>query len=61
MVFQIEIYEDNDNARKDDIAVLGGQTENGINVFSVFYDRLKEVISAVLLVKIVNVDCCGFG
>ena len=43
--FQIEIYEDNDNARKDEIAALGGQTATGINVFSAFYDRLKEVIA----------------
>jgi len=41
--FQIGIYEDNDNARKDEIAALGGQTASGINVFSAFYDRLKEV------------------
>ncbi|KAK7351002.1 hypothetical protein VNO77_10117 [Canavalia gladiata] len=39
----IEIYEDNDNARKDEIAALGGQTATGINVFSAFYDRLKEI------------------
>lgn len=38
----VEIYEDKDNARKDEIALLGGQTANG-NVFSVFYDRLKEI------------------
>ncbi|KAK7410706.1 hypothetical protein VNO78_01709 [Psophocarpus tetragonolobus] len=39
----IGIYEDNDNARKDEIAALGGQTATGINVFSAFYDRLKEI------------------
>ncbi|KAJ4705844.1 splicing factor 3A subunit 3-like [Melia azedarach] len=39
----IEIYEDNDNARKDEIAALGGQTAAGTNVFSAFYDRLKEI------------------
>ncbi|XP_020209226.1 splicing factor SF3a60 homolog [Cajanus cajan] len=39
----IEIYEDNNNARKDEIAALGGQTATGINVFSAFYDRLKEI------------------
>uniref|UniRef100_A0A1D1XTF9 Splicing factor 3A subunit 3 n=1 Tax=Anthurium amnicola TaxID=1678845 RepID=A0A1D1XTF9_9ARAE len=40
----IEIYEDKDNARKDEIAVLGGQTASGgTNVFSAFYDRLKEI------------------
>ncbi|KAG5050368.1 hypothetical protein JHK85_011471 [Glycine max] len=38
----IGIYEDSDNARKDEIAALGGQTATGINVFSAFYDRLKE-------------------
>lgn len=43
LYFQIEIYEDNDNARKDEIAALGGQTATGTNVFSAFYDRLKEV------------------
>lgn len=42
--FQVEIYEDKDNARKDEIAALGGQTATGTNVFSAFYDRLKEVI-----------------
>ncbi|KAI3751148.1 hypothetical protein L2E82_22194 [Cichorium intybus] len=40
----IEIYEDKDNARKDEIAALGGQTASGTtNVFSAFYDRLKEI------------------
>ncbi|RYR41622.1 hypothetical protein Ahy_A08g038032 [Arachis hypogaea] len=40
----IEIYEDNDNARKDEIAALGGQAATGVNnVFSAFYDRLKEI------------------
>ncbi|PNX71374.1 splicing factor 3A subunit 3-like protein [Trifolium pratense] len=39
----IEIYDDKDNARKDEIAALGGQTATGINVFSAFYDRLKEI------------------
>jgi hypothetical protein len=42
--FQVEVYEDRDNARKDEIAALGGQTATGTNVFSAFYDRLKEVI-----------------
>ena len=41
---QVEIYEDSDGARKDEIAALGGQTATGTNVFSAFYDRLKEVI-----------------
>ncbi|KAK4384858.1 Splicing factor SF3a60 [Sesamum angolense] len=41
----IEIYEDKDNARKDEIAALGGQssTSANVNVFSAFYDRLKEI------------------
>ncbi|KAG9456991.1 hypothetical protein H6P81_001499 [Aristolochia fimbriata] len=39
----VEIYEDKDNARKDEIAALGGQTSSGTNVFSAFYDRLKEI------------------
>lgn len=39
----VEIYEDKDSARKDEIAALGGQTANGTNVFSAFYDRLKEI------------------
>ncbi|XP_010544083.1 PREDICTED: splicing factor SF3a60 homolog [Tarenaya hassleriana] len=38
----VEIYEDKDNARKDEIGALGGQTATGTNVFSAFYDRLKE-------------------
>lgn len=42
-MFQVEIYEDKDSARKDEIAALGGQTATGFNVFSAFYDRLKEV------------------
>ncbi|XP_059629057.1 splicing factor SF3a60 homolog [Cornus florida] len=39
----IEVYDDKDNARKDEIAALGGQTATGTNVFSAFYDRLKEI------------------
>lgn len=39
----IEIYEDKDSARKDEIAALAGQTATGTNVFSAFYDRLKEI------------------
>ncbi|RRT57654.1 hypothetical protein BHE74_00033321 [Ensete ventricosum] len=40
----IDIYEDKDNARRDEIAALGGQTASGTtNLFSAFYDRLKEV------------------
>ncbi|KAI3914650.1 hypothetical protein MKW92_006723 [Papaver armeniacum] len=39
----IEIYEDNDNARKDEIAALGGQTAEETNVFGAFYERLKEI------------------
>ena len=53
VLWQVEIYEDKDSARKDEIAALGGQTATGTNVFSAFYDRLKEVffpiISPVLL------------
>ncbi|KAF8380053.1 hypothetical protein HHK36_027523 [Tetracentron sinense] len=39
----VEIYEDKDSARKDKIAAFGGQTATGTNVFSAFYDRLKEI------------------
>lgn len=39
----IEVYEDKDHARQDEIALLGGQSVSGQNVFSVFYDRLKEI------------------
>ncbi|GLJ52370.1 hypothetical protein SUGI_1114090 [Cryptomeria japonica] len=39
----IEIYEDKDHARKDEIAALGGQGASGQNVFGAFYDRLKEI------------------
>ncbi|MQM05972.1 hypothetical protein Taro_038796 [Colocasia esculenta] len=40
----VDVYEDKDNARKDEIAALGGQTASGsTNVFSAFYDRLKEI------------------
>ncbi|KAL8171503.1 hypothetical protein V2J09_023307 [Rumex salicifolius] len=39
----VEIYEDKDGARKDEIAALGGQNATGTNVFSAFYDRLKEI------------------
>ncbi|PKI72437.1 splicing factor SF3a60 homolog [Punica granatum] len=39
----IEVYDDKDGARKDEIAALGGQTATGTNVFSAFYDRLKEI------------------
>ncbi|CAL9756378.1 unnamed protein product [Musa acuminata subsp. burmannicoides] len=40
----IDEYEDKDNARRDDIAALGGQTASGtINLFSAFYDRIKEL------------------
>ncbi|WOL20473.1 splicing factor [Canna indica] len=40
----IEIYEDKDSARKDEVAALGGQTASGTtNLFSAFYDRLKEI------------------
>ncbi|KAJ4840073.1 hypothetical protein Tsubulata_011458 [Turnera subulata] len=39
----VETYEDKDNARKDEIAALAGQTATGTNVYSAFYDRLKEI------------------
>ncbi|KAI3783572.1 hypothetical protein L1987_42656 [Smallanthus sonchifolius] len=39
----VEIYEDKDDARKDETATLGLQTATGTNVFSAFYDRLKEI------------------
>ncbi|MCL7022049.1 hypothetical protein MKW94_014125 [Papaver nudicaule] len=40
----VEIYEDFDSARKDEIAALGGQTETGgTNLFGNFYDSLKEI------------------
>ncbi|KAK8958965.1 hypothetical protein KSP40_PGU019919 [Platanthera guangdongensis] len=41
--FKVEIYEDKDSARKDEIVALGGQTASGVNLFGAFYDRLKEV------------------
>lgn len=46
---QVDVYEDKDSARKDEIAALGGQTTSGTNVFSAFYDRLKEVIGNISL------------
>ncbi|CAG7878916.1 unnamed protein product [Brassica rapa] len=39
----VETYEDKDGARDDEIAALGGHTATGINVYSAFYDRLKEI------------------
>lgn len=42
---KVETYEDKDGARDDEIAALGGQTATGTNVYSAFYDRLKEVCS----------------
>lgn len=42
---KVETYEDKDGAREDEIAALGGHTATGINVYSAFYDRLKEVCS----------------
>ncbi|GJS44050.1 splicing factor SF3a60 [Tanacetum coccineum] len=42
LLSSVDIYEDEDNARKDEIAALGGQNATGTNVFSAFYDRLKE-------------------
>ena len=37
---QADIYSDKDGSRKEEIAALGGQ---GGNVFTSFYDRLREV------------------
>lgn len=51
LCLQVEIYEDKDNARKDEIAALGGQTAAGTNVFSAFYDRLKEVYYSLTVSK----------
>ncbi|KAK4485339.1 hypothetical protein RD792_007976 [Penstemon davidsonii] len=50
----VDIYEDKDNARKDEIAALGGLSSTGanVNVFSAFYDRLKEVCSILGLQEI---------
>ncbi|KAK9077199.1 hypothetical protein SSX86_005535 [Deinandra increscens subsp. villosa] len=39
----VEIYEDRDNARKDEIAALDGETAVGATVLSAFYDQLKEI------------------
>jgi hypothetical protein len=39
---QVEIYEDKDHAREDEIAALGGQGV-GQNYFTSFYERFKEV------------------
>ncbi|VFQ89111.1 unnamed protein product [Cuscuta campestris] len=39
----VDIYEDKDGVRKDEIAALGGQTATGSNMYSAFYDRLKEI------------------
>ncbi|XWS61311.1 hypothetical protein CRYUN_Cryun07bG0115300 [Craigia yunnanensis] len=42
-LLEIEIYEDKDNARKDEIAALGGQTASGINI------RIENIPRLVLL------------
>eukprot|EP00850_Spirogloea_muscicola_P008355 SM000044S16002 [mRNA] locus=s44:547480:551288:+ [translate_table: standard] len=39
----VDIYEDADGVRKDEIASLGGQNAAGQNVYGSFYDRLKEI------------------
>jgi hypothetical protein len=39
---QVEIYEDKDHAREDEIAALGGQGV-GQNYFTSFYERFKEI------------------
>eukprot|EP00270_Netrium_digitus_P016460 TRINITY_DN590_c0_g2_i1.p1 TRINITY_DN590_c0_g2~~TRINITY_DN590_c0_g2_i1.p1 ORF type:complete len:522 (+),score=201.36 TRINITY_DN590_c0_g2_i1:63-1628(+) len=38
-----EIYEDRDGVRKEEIAIIAGQGAANQNVFSSFYDRLKEI------------------
>ncbi|KAG6576660.1 Splicing factor SF3a60-like protein, partial [Cucurbita argyrosperma subsp. sororia] len=45
----VEIHEDKDSARKDEIAALGGQTTSGTNVFSAFHDRLNQMIMRTIL------------
>ena len=42
---KVETYEDKDGASEDEIAALDGHTATGINVYSAFYDRLKEVFA----------------
>lgn len=49
---QVETYEDKDGAREDEIAALGGHTATGINVYSAFYDRLKEVFLLSILLQV---------
>eukprot|EP00243_Klebsormidium_subtile_P004114 TRINITY_DN17896_c0_g1_i1.p2 TRINITY_DN17896_c0_g1~~TRINITY_DN17896_c0_g1_i1.p2 ORF type:complete len:517 (+),score=201.30 TRINITY_DN17896_c0_g1_i1:191-1741(+) len=39
----VEIYEDVDGARKEEIAALGGLQAENQNVFSAYYDRMKEI------------------
>lgn len=43
---QVDIYEDKDHAREDEIAALGGQGQ-GQNFFTSFYERFKEVREVV--------------
>ncbi|KAJ0235244.1 Splicing factor SF3a60 [Hirschfeldia incana] len=40
---EVETYEDKDGAWDDEFAALGGETGTGINVYTAFYDRLKEI------------------
>ncbi|KAK1584663.1 hypothetical protein Q3G72_035005 [Acer saccharum] len=42
-LLEVEIYEDNYNARIDEIAILEGKIATGTNLFSAFYNRLEEV------------------
>ena len=49
---KVETYEDKDGAREDEIAALGGHTATGINVYSAFYDRLKEVFLLSILLQV---------
>lgn len=54
---KVETYEDKDGAREDEIAALGGHTATGINVYSAFYDRLKEVFLLSILLQVL---LCSF-
>jgi splicing factor 3A subunit 3 len=56
-LLQVDIYEDKDRARQDEVALLGGQGAGGQNVFSVFYDRLKEVRKLCLEVELSWIAC----
>lgn len=53
--FKVEIYEDKDNARRDEIAALGAGGPN--NCFPAFYDRLKEVKIFYQNLEVINKHC----